>query len=1136
MAKTSRQTAIFGTEDWKRIYKTYEEADLQSYNFETIRKTFVDYLRQHHPETFNDYTESSEYIALLDLMAFMGQSLAFRNDLNTRENFLDTAERRDSVNNLASLVGYTPKRNEAGRGYLKVLAASTTENITDYNRNNLGNIAIRWNDKTNDDWQEQFSTVINAALIDSQKIGQPGRTANIVGIRTDEYEINMVDGFLPVVPFSATVDGFVMDFEIVNGTSIGRDSIYEPAPSANAQLNVLYRNDNQGFASPNTGYFFYFKQGALRTQDFTLSERIANRTVDIDVPGINNDDVWLFKTDTTNNTGIEEWTEVGNVYTSNNTQLAVDDRKFFSVTSRVDDQVTFNFGDGVFSDIPVGDFRSYIRESNGLEYIINPEEIQNIDVNISYISKAGRDETLTLTIGLTQPVSNAKEQETIADIKRRAPARFYTQNRMVNGEDYNNFPYTAHSSITKSKAINRTNIGASRYLDLVDPTGKYSSINAYASDGLIYKDTNLKSFNFTFNDKNDIDSVFRNQVEPLLGERATIQFYYENFNRVTLPPASGVTRISWQQNTTITNETSGYFKNSEGNALAIGPFVNDNRQYLLPQALVKFVAPEGQHFDKHNRLAPGSALSAGDKIEIWTTITSVENEGTFGGSAAPGDAVGPVKLTNFVPTGAEAEEIIPLFNSDLPVAIEQEMLTQVELLRPFGIGFDHILNTWYVITEANLNKNDGFSLSNAQSTANAELDESWMVRFISTPAGYTVSGRALNYFFSSIVETRFFYDNSQKIFDPRSGQVVNDFIKVLKVNSKPDGSNNPMSDDVIMDIIDQSVESDGYVNDYNVEISFTDFDNDGIADNPDYFKLIVDESGLNLNKNVYFQSTVDFDNLERFLPVSSDSVNDEYETEIAISLVKTEHVNGQIFYATAEDKFFELQVENSTIRELTERFDYDAKIGRDNLHFQYRHNSPETRRINPSVTNIIDVYLVTSNYYEAHLRYIQDVTGSIAEPAVPTTDELSVQYEDLQESKMLSDNMVLNSVKFKPLFGVKADAQLQSYIKVVKLANTTTSDSEIKSKVISAINTYFDIGNWDFGDTFYFSELAAYLHSQLGDVLGSVVIISKDPSKSFGSLYEIKSAPFEIFTSAATVDDVTIIDALTASNLQNKAG
>jgi hypothetical protein len=137
MAKTARQTAIFGVEDWKRLYQTFREADFQSYDFETLRKSFVDYLRLYYPETFNDYIESSEFIAILDVMAFMGQAMAFRNDLNTRENFLDTAERRDSVVRLANLVSYTPKRNQAAEGYLKVFSIKTTENVTDFNGINL---------------------------------------------------------------------------------------------------------------------------------------------------------------------------------------------------------------------------------------------------------------------------------------------------------------------------------------------------------------------------------------------------------------------------------------------------------------------------------------------------------------------------------------------------------------------------------------------------------------------------------------------------------------------------------------------------------------------------------------------------------------------------------------------------------------------------------------------------------------------------------------------------------------------------------------------------------------------------------------------------------------------------------------
>ena len=224
MARTTRQTVIFGVEDWKRIYQTFREADFQSYDFETLRKSFVDYLRQYYPETFNDYIESSEFIALLDVVAFMGQAMAFRNDLNTRENYIDTAERRDSVVRLANLVSYTAKRNTAAQGYLKVFSVQTTENVTDFNGIDLANVTINWNDPTNFNWEEQFTAILNAALVDTQRVGRPGNRQDIVGVNTSEYAINLVPGFLPVLPYNATVDGVNMPFEAVNSTSTLRAS------------------------------------------------------------------------------------------------------------------------------------------------------------------------------------------------------------------------------------------------------------------------------------------------------------------------------------------------------------------------------------------------------------------------------------------------------------------------------------------------------------------------------------------------------------------------------------------------------------------------------------------------------------------------------------------------------------------------------------------------------------------------------------------------------------------------------------------------------------------------------------------------------------------------------------------------
>jgi hypothetical protein len=153
-------------------------------------------------------------------------------------------------------------------------------------------------------------------------------------------------------------------------------------------------------------------------------------------------------------------------------------------------------------------------------------------------------------------------------------------------------------------------------------------------------------------------------------------------------------------------------------------------------------------------------------------------------------------------------------------------------------------------------------------------------------------------------------------------------------------------------------------------------------------------------------------------------------------------------------------------------------------------------------------------------------------PPKPTINELSEAYGQLNNYKMLTDSVVLNSVVFKPLFGPKATAALRATIKVIKASNTNASDSEIRSAVLTAMNAYFDINNWNFGDTFYFSELSAYLHDQVGELISSAVLVPNDPTMKFGDLYEIKSAPYEIFVNAATANDVLVIASLTPAELQ----
>ena len=1149
MATTTRQTAIFGVEDWKQIYQTYREADFQSYDFETLRKSFIDYLRLYYPETFNDYIESSEFIALLDVMAFMGQALAFRTDLNTRENYMDTAERRDSVVRLANLVSYTAKRNTAAEGYLKVFNVTTTENVVDYNGVNLANVTVNWADPTNNDWQEQFTAIINAALIDSQKVGRPGNRQTILGVRTDEYAINLVPGFLPVIPYSATVDGVNMPFEAMTSTSVGKDYVYEPSPRPNTSFNVLFRNDQLGYQSANTGYFFLFKQGVLQNQDFNLTERIANRTVNINIEGVNNEDRWLFQLDNLGNIS-QEWTYVDNIYQAAATRSTTLE-PVYSVTSRANDQITMIFGDGVFSQIPVGIFRAYVRASNGLQYIINPEEMQNVVLPISYIDRNGNLQTITFTCGITRPVSNSQAREPIADIKQRAPARYYTQNRMVNGEDYNLFPYTQYNSIIKSKALNRASIGTSRYLDLIDNTGKYSSTNTFSSDGALWKNNVLPTILFTWINRNDIADIITNQVQPQLAGATVKQFYYANFPRETVN--TGATAgYTWNQSTTLANETTGYFRNTtnsatwpDGTPIPVGDSTTDVFKYVISGALLKFIPPTGYYFDRNNRLVQGTPMRADERMEIWASPQAVVGDGYNGGQGNFANGTGPVTLNNFVPTGAIIDSIIPLFVTDLPNDIEQQMTQQILLNRQFGLGYDNDGSvtgtpyTWYVITSTNLNVGTQenitpWSQQYAGNTSGANLDASWLVAFTVQNQNYTITFRGLSYYFGSVLQTRFFFYEDQLVYDSRTGTIIKDFVNVLAVNTKPD-STEPLPGDIYTTIIGQPVESDGYVDDFQVLVSYRDSDNDGVPDNPDFFDEIVG-TDTNPGPLVFLQQTVDFDNLQRYLLVEEGVVNYDYATLDEIELNKTAWTPGQVFYAYSEDAFYQLSINVAGARTIVSVSGWIARTGRQALYFQYRHNSPLTNRIDPGSTNIIDLYVVTQSYYTAYQNWLRDTTGTVVQPDVPTVDELSTEYQGLQDYKMLSDNVIVNSVVFKPLFGAKAAAELRATIKVIRAQNSTASTSEIKSAVLAELNNYFSIDKWNFGDTFYFSELAAYLHRQLGTIISSVVLVPLDQQKYFGDLYEIRSQPNEIFANGATINNIDVIEALTSTNLRTAPG
>jgi len=1121
MSSTDRQNRLLVAEDWKRIYQSYRNADFKSYDFDNLRRTMINYLRQNYPEDFNDYIESSEYIALIDMIAFLGQNFSFRADLNTRENFLELAERRESVLRLARMLSYTPKRIQPANGLLKIESVATTEDVRDANGINLANQTVIWNDPSNPDSQEQFTKVLNAALPVNGNIGNPIKKETVDGVPTEQYRFNSSNTDLPVFGFSKTVGGVNARFEVVS-TDVSEGRIIEEAPFPGNNFAFLYRDGGQGIASSNTGYFCHFRQGTMDQGSFEITSPSTSQVVAIDSINVNDSDIWLYGVD---EFGLEQelWTKVDAVEGNNVIYNAISKgvRNIYSVLTRASDRVSLVFSDGVFGNLPQGGFKVYYRTSKNQRLIVEPADMRGVTVRIPYISKLGKSEQLTLTFQLKYTVDNSSVSESSTSIKNNAPANYYTQNRMITAEDYQIAPLTRSQEVIKVKSVNRTASGISRYLDLVDATGKYSKTNLFATDGVITKEFLDLKQQFSFATRTDIEGAIVNIIEPILADRKIKNFYYNSFPKVLIKDL----QVKWNSKTTETNLNSGYFTNINGIRAELGQFTASTLKLIRPGSLIKFEAPAGKHFmlKENNKLMDGPADHPGSSTYKWTKVVSVAGDGTDDNA----DGSGAVILSDIIPSTAVVVQIIPKLANTLQDDVQTQIIDQAFAYNSFGLRFDTDLGEWRLITTANLDTSSDFSVGKAGDATNLQLDASWLLLFETNGETYTITYRTSRYVFESFEEVRFYFDSSDKVYNNRTGKIIKDKISVLSINKQPDNAQ-PFNNDFDWEIVEEFRDNEGYVDSSKIQISFFDEDDDGVVDDPDLFERLVEEKVNPSSKFVFLKRVPSIDGTEQF--------RYQPNTVLGIKVIQSKDVLGsttlyddkQVFYFIDEDVF---EILDKTTGSLSVSSDYQSRIGREDLKFHYEHAADANSRIDPSVSNIVDVYMLTRSYDTKFRQYLNGTTNT--KPLAPSSDQLFLNYgQDLNTIKSLSDEIIYHPVKYKILFGDKATTDLQAKFKIVKNPDQVVNDNEIKSNVIAAINEFFSLENWEFGEKFYFSELSAYVMNQLAPNLATFVVVPNQVTQTFGSLFEVVSEADEIFISGATVNDIEIIDAVTATRLK----
>ena len=1118
MATTDRQNRLLVAEDWRKIYQAFQQADFKSYDFETLRRTMVSYLRENYPDDFNDFVESSEYVALIDLIAYVAQALSFRVDLNARENFLETAERRNSVLRLARLINYNAKRNKPATGLLKIDSISTTQDVNDSSGTNLANSNIIWNDSANSNYREQFTAILNAANQSGQLFGKPRETASIGGIDTEVYTLSSNQLDLPIFSFTKSVGGIGRTFEIVPSTTIDSDAIYEASPVPGTGLTYTYRSDGSGDSSNNTGFFFLFKQGTMLNEEFTVDTAITNYVKSFATSNVNDTDIFLYKLDQFGQFA-EAWKKVPSLSGNNAiyNSLSKSERNTYNVVTKNDDAIDLVFGDGNFSNLPLGNFRLYYRTSDNAKYAIQPADMQNIQLTVPYTDANGAQQTLSMSVSLKSSVYNAAAKESNDSIKEKAPQVYYSQNRMITAEDYQVVPLSTSQEIVKVRSVNRSASGISRAKEILDPTGAYSNVSVFAEDGILYREESTEQFTFTFNNRSEIQTIVDSSVEAKLKQAYARHFYYFKYGTKDVSTLSA----TWNSTTTSTNTNTGYI--TSGGALVLGDFATSNLKYAKAGAIIKFTSPDTREF-LNDKLVTAGTDNAEDRA--WTKIGAVSGDGANGGVGNLESGLGPVTLSNIIPDGSVINAIIPNFTTSFSTTLESNIIDRIEAYEDFGIRYDVDTETWKVITSTNLSTSAVFSLNDTGSTAGTNLDASWWFKFTNDGNTYTVQYRKLDYIFESESQNKFHYDLDERIYDYKTGKSVKDSVKILKTNSIV-STGNSIGYPITWQVVDVVTEADGFNDNRKVKVGFFDDDDDGVVDNPELFDIVVEPTLSESTKFVFFEKYISYDTIERFRPYAATNfVVSENEADITLS--STTYSDNQLFYFYASDEDVIKKYSSST-NTLSTTTDYRARRGRSSLSFQYKHNAGQETRIDPSVSNIVDVYLLERTYDNLFRIWLQD--GG-TKPITSTTDQLRINYAGtLNPLKSLSDQIVYHPVKYKILFGTNADEELQATFKVVKNTKTNITDAVIKTRVIAAINEFFALDNWDFGDTFYFTELAAYIHNQLAPDLLTAVIVPNQSGQTFGSLFQINCAADEIFISGATVDDVSIISALGANQL-----
>jgi len=156
-------------------------------DFDSLKAQLINFAKTYYPNTYNDFTDASPGMMLIEMASYIGDILSFYTDNQIQENFLQFAKQRKNLLALAYNFGYRPKVTSAASVEVSVFQSvpSTlvnSEYVPDFNyalileegtqlQSVIGDVAFYINDKV--DFSNSGSSLTNISVLNYDINGNP---------------------------------------------------------------------------------------------------------------------------------------------------------------------------------------------------------------------------------------------------------------------------------------------------------------------------------------------------------------------------------------------------------------------------------------------------------------------------------------------------------------------------------------------------------------------------------------------------------------------------------------------------------------------------------------------------------------------------------------------------------------------------------------------------------------------------------------------------------------------------------------------------------------------------------------------------------------------------------------------------